>query len=84
VNPTAAKIAEISQKRTMIFVSLHWAISKWWWIGVIRNTRRPDRLNTTTWMITDRASATNRAPITTSRISVLVITAIAAMAPPSA
>ena len=29
------------QKRTMIFVSDHAFISKWWWIGVIRKTRRP-------------------------------------------
>ena len=41
-------------------------------------------MNTITWMITDSASATKMAPITISRISVLVITAIAAMAPPRA
>ena len=84
MKPTAPKIAAISQKRTMILVSLQAAISKWWWIGVIRKTRRRKRLNTTTWIITDSASITNIAPMHTSRISVLVITAIAAMAPPRA
>ena len=40
----------------MIFDSDHAFISKWWWIGAIRNTRRPRYLNVNTWMITDSAS----------------------------
>ena len=32
------------QKRTMIFVSDHAFISKWWWIGAIRKTRLPEAL----------------------------------------
>ena len=46
------------QKRTMIFVSDHAFISKWWWIGAIRNTRLPRYLNVKTCRITDRASIT--------------------------
>ena len=38
------KIAPTIQKRTMIFVSDHAFISKWWWIGAIRKTRLPVRL----------------------------------------
>ena len=40
----------------MIFVSDHAFISKWWWIGAIRNTRRLKNLNAKTWIITDSAS----------------------------
>ena len=46
------------QKRTMIFVSDHAFISKWWWIGAIRKTRRPSHLKLIVWMITERASTT--------------------------
>ena len=80
----AASNAAISQKRTMILVSLHAAISKWWWIGVIRKTRRRNFLNTMTCTITDSASITKIPPIAISRISVLVMTAMDPMAPPSA
>ena len=46
------------QKRTMIFVSDHAFISKWWWIGAIRKTRRPQYLKLIVWMITESASTT--------------------------
>src|SRR5262249_13877370 len=82
VKPTAPSRAAISQKRTMILVSLHAAISKWWWIGVIRNTRRRNRLKTITCTITESASITKTAPMMSRRISVLVMIASAAMAPP--
>ena len=68
----------------MIFVSDHAFISKWWWIGAIRNTRLPVRLNEITWMITLSASTTNTPPTSGSRSSVFVNTANAATAPPSA
>ena len=64
VNPVAARSAATSQNRTMIFVSLHAAISKWWWIGVIRNTRRRNFLNTMTCTMTDSASITKMPPMT--------------------
>src|SRR5262249_16349536 len=84
VKPTAPKIAAMSQKRMMIFVSLQAAISKWWWMGVMRKTRRWYRLNTTTWMITGSAPMPNPPQNELRSIRVLVITAMAAMAPPSA
>ena len=68
----------------MIFVSDHAFISKWWWIGAIRKTRRPKYLNANTWIITDSASITKIPPISSSRTSVLVMIAKPASAPPSA
>src|SRR5262245_55848102 len=73
--PEAQKIAQTIQKRTMIFVSDQAFISKWWWIGAIRNTRLPVRLKLTTWMISDRTSMTKIPAISGSRISVPVTTA---------
>ena len=46
------------QKRTMIRVSDQAFISKWWWSGAIRSTRRPVHLKEITWMITESASIT--------------------------
>ena len=40
-NADPASSAAMIQKRTMIFVSDQAFISKWWWIGAIRKTRRP-------------------------------------------
>ena len=51
-------MAATIQNRTMIFVSDQAFISKWWWIGAIRKTRRPQYLKLTVWMITERASTT--------------------------
>ena len=68
----------------MIFVSDHAFISKWWWIGAIRKTRRPQYLKQTTWMITESASTTKMPPISSSRSSVLVMIAKPASAPPNA
>src|SRR5215212_10119475 len=67
----------------MIFVSDQPASSKWWWIGAIRNTRLRKRWKANTWTATDSASITKIPPITMRRISVFVITASAAMAPPN-
>src|SRR6266550_3490813 len=77
-------IAARIQNRTMIFVSDHAFISKWWWIGAIRNTRRPRYLNDTTWMITDNAMTTYTPPISSSRNSAFIMIANPAIAPPSA
>ena len=38
------------------------SFSKWWWIGAMRNTRLPVRLNQNTWMMTLKASNTNSPP----------------------
>ena len=62
----------------MIFVSDHAFISKWWWIGAIRKTRRPRYLKVKTWSITESASITKMPPISSSSNSVFVITANAA------
>ena len=40
-NAEPASSAATIQKRTMIVVSDHAFISKWWWIGAIRKMRRP-------------------------------------------
>ena len=72
------------QKRTMIFVSDHAFISKWWWIGAIRKIRRPHHLKVSTWSITESASITKMPPTSTSSSSTLRKIAIAASAPPSA
>src|SRR5665811_802003 len=53
-------------------------------MGVIRKTRLPVALKPSTWMITEVASATKMAPMTTSSSSVRVRKAIAAIAPPRA
>ncbi len=68
----------------MIFVSDHAFISKWWWIGTIRNTRLPVRLKLAIWMIHVTASITNTPPMKTSSTSVSVRIASVAIAPPSA
>src|SRR5215210_570140 len=68
----------------MIFVSDHAFISKWWWIGAIRKTRRPQYLKETTCRITDSASSAKMPPISSSRTIVFVKIAIAASAPPIA
>ncbi len=70
------------QKRIVIFVSDHAFISKWWWIGAIRNTRRPKYLNEKTWIITESASITKMPPMKSSSTSVFVMIANAASAPP--
>ena len=68
----------------MIFVSDHAFISKWWWIGAIRKTRRPVYLKEKTWIITESASTRKMPPISGSSASVFVITANPASAPPIA
>ncbi len=70
------------QKRTMMRVSDHAFISKWWWSGAIRSTRRPSHLNVSTWSITERASITKMPPMRISSTSVFVMIAKAASAPP--
>ena len=82
VKPIAEQTAATIQKRRMIFVSDQASSSKWWWIGAIRNTRLRKRWKANTWIATDSASITKIPPIISSRISVLVSTASAAMAPP--
>ncbi len=67
----------------MIFVSDHALSSKWWWIGAIRNTRLRNVWNENTWMTTDSTSITKIPPSTISRISVSVMIASPAIAPPS-
>ena len=59
------------QKRTMIFVSDHAFISKWWWSGAIRKIRRPQYLNETTCSITESASITKMPPTKSSSSSTL-------------
>src|SRR3954447_7332119 len=69
----------------MIFVSDQAFSSKWCWIGVIRNGRRPPKyLNENTWMITESAATAKIPPIRSSRKIVCVKIAKAAKAPPSA
>ena len=72
------------QKRTMIFVSDHAFISKWWWIGVIRKIRRPQYLNDATWRITDSASITKMPPISNRSSSLWLMIAKPPSAPPIA
>jgi hypothetical protein len=67
----------------MIFVSDQAMSSKWWWIGAMRNTRLRKVWKEKTWMSTLSASSTKIAPRSSSRISVFVMTAIPAIAPPS-
>ena len=43
-SPISARISEMIQKRITICGSCQPFFSKWWWIGAIRNTRRPVRL----------------------------------------
>ena len=83
MKPIALQTAATIQKRRMIFVSDHAFSSKWWWIGAIRNTRLRKAWNEKTWISTESASITKIPPITISSTSVLVITASAAIAPPS-
>src|SRR5215475_14851104 len=68
----------------MIFVSDQAFISKWWWIGAIRKTRRLKYLKLKTWMITESASIAKIPPISSSRKIVFVMIAKAASAPPIA
>ena len=68
----------------MIFVSDHAFISKWWWIGAMRNTRRPRYLNVKTWMITESASIRYTPPMKMSSTSTFITIAKPAIAPPSA
>ena len=64
--PSAANSPARIQKRTMTVVSGQPRSSKWWWIGAMRNTRRPKSRKLTTWIITDSVSITNRPPMTGS------------------
>ena len=57
-----ASITATIQNRITTVGSDQPSFSKWWWIGAIRNTRRPVRLNQATWMITDTVSKTNKPP----------------------
>ena len=68
----------------MIFVSDHAFISKWWWIGAIRNTRLPNHRNEITWITTDNASITKIPPTSRSSSGTCRKIAIAPIAPPSA
>ena len=45
---TSASKMEMIQKRTMILGSGQPFFSKWWWIGAIKNTRRPKSWNDAT------------------------------------
>ncbi len=58
--------------------------SKWWWIGAMRKTRRPNSWKLATWIITDRVSTTNRAPMTASRSEMLFMRARPARPAPMA
>ena len=57
------------QKRITTLLSLQPSCSKWWWIGAMRNTRRPVRLNQKTCTITLTASSTNSPPTMASTTS---------------
>ena len=83
VKPIALQTAATIQKRRMIFVSDQACSSKWWWIGAIRKTRLRNTWNEKTWISTESASITKIPPITIRSTSVFVITASAAIAPPS-
>src|SRR5919108_591960 len=78
------RIAATIQKRTMIFVSDHAFISKWWWIGAIRKIRRPQYLNDATWRITESALITKMPPMSRRSSSLRLMTANAPSAPPIA
>ena len=73
-----------SQKRTITVFSVQPASSKWWCSGAIRNTRRRVARKKATWMTTDRVTATNSPPSTTSSSSVRVTIASPDISPPSA
>ena len=83
MKPIALQTAATIQKRRMIFVSDQAWSSKWWWIGAIRKTRLRKVWKAKTWIRTERASITKMPPRMISSTSVLVITAIAAIPPPS-
>ena len=72
------------QKRTITVISGQPSSSKWWWIGAMRNTRRPVSRNDATWMITDSVSITNRPPRMSSSSCVSVMMARPASSPPMA
>ena len=82
--PSMASMMATIQKRITTVGSDQPRRSKWWWIGAIRKTRRPVRLNHSTWMITETVSTTNRPPTIPRTISCLVATATAPSAPPRA
>ena len=84
VKPIALQIAAMIQKRRMIFVSDQPSSSKWWWIGAMRNGRLRKVWKEKTWIITLSASTTKMPPSRISRISVFVMIASPAIAPPSA
>ena len=71
------------QKRTMMRGSGQPFCSKWWWIGAIRNTRRPNSLKLTTWVMTLTASRKKMPPMRMLRSSFFVRTAIMPSPPPS-
>src|SRR5690606_38854871 len=68
-SPSRANMIDTSQKRITTVDSGQPSCSKWWWIGAMRKTRLPVRLNTITWMMTEAVSITNSPPITSSTIS---------------
>ena len=72
------------QKRTMTRGSGQPLSSKWWWMGAMRNTRRPVSLKLATWIITDSVSMTKMPPITTRIASCRTMTAIVPSTAPSA
>ena len=57
------------QNRITTLLSDQPSCSKWWWIGAMRKTRRPVRLNQTTWIMTLSASNTNSPPTMARTIS---------------
>src|SRR3546814_806195 len=82
--PISTSTTEMIQKRTITRGSGQPLSSKWWWIGAIRNTRRPVSLNEATWIITDSVSMTNTPPMITSTSSWRTITAMVPSTAPSA
>ncbi len=96
--PVATARPVTIQKRITMVTCSQPSISKWWCSGVIRNTRWPGwtlkmlrnnplarlTLKTETWIITDSVITTNRPPMTSSSISVRVMIAKPAIAPPRA
>src|SRR3546814_20959598 len=81
--PISTSTTEMIQKRTITPGSGQPLSSKWWWIGAIRNTRLPVRLNDATWIITDSVSTTHTPPMITSHRSWRTTTATVPSRPPS-
>ena len=69
--------------RTKLVVTVAISVALWW-IGAIRNTRLRKAWKERTWTTTDSASITKIPPSRIKSISVLVMTASPAIAPPSA